>query len=365
MTIKNALLIDDSKVARFALSKLLESASMNVSMAGSAEEALDYLSHNDLPDVIFIDHLMPGMNGVEATKVIKSNPETAHIPVIMCTSKKSSEFEARAKQFGIYDILTKPPQPQVLSSMLDTLSNDIIQGRLNVAPIDYSHLEQELDLVANGEELPLSAAGTQDNVVPIGSSKGTATLSQEMIEQIARTSVKTTINNRMHELLSDLFDEQHAHIKYLLESHQQRQESQLADVIHDLEDKMEQRLGALKEEIVAELSLSITGQLEDVVKVLQASKSMVGLTTEQLNELKDHMTSVQSIDTEFWQTLQSEAIQQAHDISRETAEDIAQRTIDLYIQKQRRANSRAYLVALATSLGVFTAGIAYIAGFLG
>src|SRR5690606_39693479 len=90
MTIKNALLIDDSKVARFALSKLLENASMNVSMAGSAEEALDYLSHNDLPDVIFMDHLMPGMNGVEATKAIKSNPDTAHIPIIMCTSDRKS-----------------------------------------------------------------------------------------------------------------------------------------------------------------------------------------------------------------------------------------------------------------------------------
>ncbi|WP_369602430.1 response regulator [Hahella sp. SMD15-11] len=107
--LKNALLVDDSKVARFALSKLLEHENMNVSMAGSAEEALDYLRKNDPPDVIFMDHLMPGMNGVEATKAIKSNPQTATIPVIMCTSKKSREFEEAAKRFGIYNILTKPP----------------------------------------------------------------------------------------------------------------------------------------------------------------------------------------------------------------------------------------------------------------
>jgi len=364
MTIKNALLIDDSKVARFALSKLLENADMNVSMAGSAEEALDYLSHNDLPDVIFMDHLMPGMNGVQATKAIKSNPATAHIPIIMCTSKKSAEFESRAKQFGIYDILTKPPQPQALSTMLDSPSNDMINGTLNTAPIDYAYLNTELDLVANGEELSV-AASSQDNVVPIGSSKGIPTLSPELIEQIARTSVKTTINNRMHELLSDLFDEQHAHIKFLLESNQQRQETQLAEAVQELEEKFAQRQAALKDEIVAELSHSLSSQLEEVANVLQTSKNMVGLVPEQLDELKDHMTSVQSIDTEFWQTLQSEAIQQAHDISRETAEDIAQRTIELYVQKQRRANNRAYLVALATSIGVFTAGVAYIAGFIG
>lgn len=77
MAIKNALLVDDSKVARFALSKLLESRDMEVNMAGSAEEALDFLKSHDRPDVIFMDHLMPGMNGVEATKAIKNNPETA------------------------------------------------------------------------------------------------------------------------------------------------------------------------------------------------------------------------------------------------------------------------------------------------
>src|SRR5690606_11001707 len=152
MTIKNALLIDDSKVARFALSKLLENASMNVSMAGSAEEALDYLSHNDLPDVIFMDHLMPGMNGVEATKAIKSNPDTAHIPIIMCTSKKSAEFETRAKQFGIYNILTKPPQPQTLSSMLDELNYDLTNGNISTATIDFTQAPADLDVAAaNGE----------------------------------------------------------------------------------------------------------------------------------------------------------------------------------------------------------------------
>ena len=47
MAIKNALLVDDSKVARFALSKLLESRDMEVNMAGSAEEALDFLKSHD------------------------------------------------------------------------------------------------------------------------------------------------------------------------------------------------------------------------------------------------------------------------------------------------------------------------------
>ena len=43
-------------------------------MAGSAEEALDYLNTHERPDVIFMDHLMPGMNGVEATKSHQEQP---------------------------------------------------------------------------------------------------------------------------------------------------------------------------------------------------------------------------------------------------------------------------------------------------
>ena len=85
MTIKSALLVDDSKVARFALSKLLEKLNLKVDMVSSGEEALTFLKNNTNPDVIFMDHLMPGMNGVDATKEIKMNSATSEIPVIMCT----------------------------------------------------------------------------------------------------------------------------------------------------------------------------------------------------------------------------------------------------------------------------------------
>lgn len=365
MAIKNALLVDDSKVARFALSKLLENINMNVSMAGSAEEALDYLSRNELPDVIFMDHLMPGMNGVEATKTLKSNPETARIPIIMCTSKKSREFEERAKQFGIYNILTKPPQAQSLTALLDQLNEDLASGNLPTEALQFDHMQGDLEVAAASGDSLVMGGSDSDKVVPFNSGKAVSGMSAELIEQIARTSVKTTINNRMHELLSDLFDEQYAHLKHLLENAQQKFDSQVDESIRQLERKFEERIGTIKEELTAEIGLALESQAAELSKQLAGQAVMGGLSQEQLNELKDHMTSVQSIDTEFWQTLQAEAIQQAHDISRETAEDIAQRTIELYVRKQRQASNKAYLVALATSVGVFTAAIVYIAGFMG
>lgn len=349
--IKSALLVDDSKVARFALSKLLEKINLEVSMAGSAEEALDYLNTHERPDVIFMDHLMPGMNGVEATKAIKSNPNTAKIPIIMCTSKKTEEFIEEAREYGIYSILAKPPQPQGLTDIIETLNEDVQQGNLPEPLIDLSNYKLD-----NGDSSGRRLVTNGENAIPLPS---------EIIEQVAHSSVKTHINTRLHELLSNLFDEQYDHLSRLIDESKSDQHNQLQDTIDEFRSELKQNTSQLKEEIAAEVSLFMSNQLVEFRKELEGSSRKSGISMEQMDELKDHMTSVQSIDTDFWQTLQTEAIQQAHDISRETAEDIAQRTIELFVQQQKGNSNKAYLIALATSIGVFTAGIAFLSGMFG
>ena len=362
MAIKNALLVDDSKVARFALSKLLENREMEVNMAGSAEEALDYLNNHDRPDVIFMDHLMPGMNGVEATKAIKGNPETAGIPIIMCTSKKSQSFMDEARNFGVYNILTKPPHDEGLNLVLDQLASDVTEGTLPEAPqmpeaVAAEQIEDQLDLPADAtvEMAPKATQGT-------GESPQVVPLTSELIEQIARSAVKTHINNRLHELLSSLFDEQFDHLKRALDEAGKKQDTALEEKLNAITELVEQRTNGLRDEVAAEVNLNLSRELAELKKELGRSG---GFTSEHMAELKDHITSVQTIDTEFWQTLQSEAIQQAHEISRETAEDIAQRTIDLYVSQQRAASSRVYTIGLAVSLSVFTLGIAWLSGLFG
>jgi CheY-like chemotaxis protein len=366
MMIKNALLVDDSKVARFALSKLLESRDMEVNMAGSAEEALDYLSANNRPDVIFMDHLMPGMNGVEATKAIKGNPETAGIPIIMCTSKKSQSFTEEARTFGVYNILTKPPQVDGLSSVLEQLDIDVSGGTLPEPPeLDFSDEaedEEPLDIPADAS-LELSPKSEPEaNGVNQGGHPQVVPLTSDLIEQISRSAVKTHINNRLHELLSSLFDEQFDHLKRALDDTGRKQEAVIEERLNAVTEMIDNRTANLRDDVAAEVNLNLVQELSHVRKELSRNN---GFTAENMAELKDHITSVQTIDTEFWQTLQSEAIQQAHEISRETAEDIAQRTIDLFISQQRSATSRLYTIGLAASLGIFTIGIAFISGLFG
>lgn len=117
MSLKRALVVDDSKVARLTLKKQLEGYYLQVELAESGEEALELLKTH-MVDVIFMDHVMPGMDGLEAVSLIKSNPLTATIPVMMYTSREGEVFVSEARALGAVGVLPKQVQPGVLFGML-------------------------------------------------------------------------------------------------------------------------------------------------------------------------------------------------------------------------------------------------------
>ncbi len=106
MAKRRALIVDDSKTAQVRLRKMLERFDLDVDTVLSAEEALGYLSYRQ-PSVIFLDHHMEGMDGLEALKIIKSNPSTALIPVIMYTSEQGDVYVGQARALGAIDIIGK------------------------------------------------------------------------------------------------------------------------------------------------------------------------------------------------------------------------------------------------------------------
>lgn len=106
MDIKRALIVDDSKTAQFKLKKILDIYELKVDLAFSAEDALSYLAYQ-APDIIFMDHSMKGMNGLEAVKIIKSNSSTATIPVVMYTAEKGDVYLSQARAIGAIDVISK------------------------------------------------------------------------------------------------------------------------------------------------------------------------------------------------------------------------------------------------------------------
>jgi CheY-like chemotaxis protein len=107
---KRALVVDDSRSARVVLSRMLERYGILVDSAESAEAALEYLK-GQRPDVIFMDHLMPGMDGLQAVREIKANPGLADIPIMMYTSQEGEIYSGKARASGAVGVLPKSIRP--------------------------------------------------------------------------------------------------------------------------------------------------------------------------------------------------------------------------------------------------------------
>src|SRR5207253_2367842 len=117
MSAKRALIVDDSKSARVFLARALEKYDIDVDAAESAEAAIEYLSSNR-PDVIFMDHLMPGMDGFQAVQAIKNDPRTATIPIMMYTSQEGELYLGQARALGAVGVLPKQIRPTDVSKVL-------------------------------------------------------------------------------------------------------------------------------------------------------------------------------------------------------------------------------------------------------
>jgi CheY-like chemotaxis protein len=117
MGAKRALIVDDSKSARLFLARVLQDFEIDVDSAETAEAAIDYLSSNR-PDVIFMDHQMPGMDGLQAVQAIKNDPRTATIPIMMYTSQEGELYLGQARALGALGVLPKQIKPADVSKVL-------------------------------------------------------------------------------------------------------------------------------------------------------------------------------------------------------------------------------------------------------
>lgn len=124
MEYKKILIVDDSRAARFSLRKTLEKLNLDVDAVESGDNALSYLREcaEDLPDIIFMDNLMPGLNGFNTSKAIAEQPAWQHIPIIMCSATEGPDSLAKAKQHGITAILPKPATPEDVRHLLANLT---------------------------------------------------------------------------------------------------------------------------------------------------------------------------------------------------------------------------------------------------
>ena len=116
MSIQSAriLVIDDLFGSRDSLETFLQGQGYITQSAGSGEHALKLVAQQ-APDLILLDVTMPGMDGFEVARLLKADPATAAIPIIMVTAHTSGRARLVGLESGVEDFLTKPFDPSELA----------------------------------------------------------------------------------------------------------------------------------------------------------------------------------------------------------------------------------------------------------
>lgn len=107
MAVKKILIVDDSPTERTFLETLLTKAGFTVVQASSGEEGVEK-AKVELPDLVLMDVVMPGLNGFQATRAITRDESTKHIPVFICTTKDQETDKIWGMRQGAKDYLVKP-----------------------------------------------------------------------------------------------------------------------------------------------------------------------------------------------------------------------------------------------------------------
>ena len=119
MDAKTLLIVDDVPANVDVVLEFLSGAGYRVLVSDSGKRALEQLTLA-LPDIILLDLMMPGMDGIETCKCIKANPEWSHIPIIMMTAADELSKKLAAFRAGAVDFVTKPVQPEEVQARVQT-----------------------------------------------------------------------------------------------------------------------------------------------------------------------------------------------------------------------------------------------------
>jgi len=154
---QKVLLVDDEENIRILVRFNLEKSGYEVIEAGDGKEALRLVAAMR-PEIVLLDLMLPGMDGLEVCRSLKSNPQTAALPIIMLTAKSDEIDRVIGLELGADDYLTKPfSQRELLARIKAVLrrskpgvpTDELVVGKLRM---NFAQYEAWLD----GEKLELT-----------------------------------------------------------------------------------------------------------------------------------------------------------------------------------------------------------------
>jgi two-component system phosphate regulon response regulator PhoB len=151
----NILVVDDEKDVVEVVSHFLKEEGYNVEAAYDGEEALE-TAGNDV-DLIVLDIMLPGVDGYEVCRKLRSRVETEQIPIIFLSAKTEEEDQIEGLMLGGDDYLTKPVSPQVLVAHVKAVLRRSGVEESNILEVDGLKIyEDEYRAELNGEDLGLT-----------------------------------------------------------------------------------------------------------------------------------------------------------------------------------------------------------------
>ena len=118
----NALVVDDEESIRSLLAAELTDRGYRVREAFDGVNALQRV-REEIPDIVFVDIIMPVMDGFEFISTLRENPETSKIPVVLVSVLNPQETRGQPNQMGVKFHLTKPWKSWAIDSVLNRIFN--------------------------------------------------------------------------------------------------------------------------------------------------------------------------------------------------------------------------------------------------
>ena len=117
------LIVDDSPTETYKLREILEKHGHEVLEAANGADGVA-MARSELPELVLMDVVMPGLNGFQATRQLTKGADTAHIPIVIVTTKDQETDRVWGKRQGAREYLTKPVDEDLLLQTVDRMLAD-------------------------------------------------------------------------------------------------------------------------------------------------------------------------------------------------------------------------------------------------
>ncbi len=117
------IVADDDRVVRRIVKVKLSGLGYSVSEAEDGQQALDLIRSDGVPDLLIVDGLMPGVDGLQVVRTLRASPDQAEaaLPIVMLTSRQSEHDIIEGLQAGLDDYIIKPFSPDELAARVRTV----------------------------------------------------------------------------------------------------------------------------------------------------------------------------------------------------------------------------------------------------